>query len=1506
MSRNSRSRFELCVTIGITSNIRSIWDETSKRPFAFLGRCASRIGSITTVRNSNGLQQSVVIVEANPVGANCSSKHSVGISVHGYICQSIIIHRTTNGLAPTHEIVLILCSRCLGRLTTHIHCVAAILNKCGVQQLSSIIVVEEQLAYNIIVSHSNARITTIEACQFTTCQSTDMNSTADLCLVHVVAVLVQTTHGIQFVKDTLYTFVAVGTNGNTKQTHTAVCGHAHEDCKRINRTRILQTQSGHILRRGHDELGQIRLIADGQVGNGARQVQLLQNAAIGQGHARDCCVVEIHILNVGTATQIDSRCGVYIHSRVAQVGTVPHIQGTQQNIVTSVKLCQVGICVAFAAVTQLQTGQLRACGKFCIAYLQVLQIAKVGNLACRVDVDFGIVQIIHGAFQHIAVTTQCSLLYQIRAILDSSVNICIGGDSHITLGVASQGDKVFQRITGIVLTVDVAETVIQPPLSLCFLAALEHTQIRAIVLIKQRCKVLVVGILVEDNLRPHLLVILESSFYILIAKYIIRTELLVHRHQFLGVSITDVIPEHALLTRVYLCAMNKVGVLQLIAKGQFAFVVDTDCSIHIVRQPTPFAVVILSWECVLCSAIRQQEQFGEQVVEQGAFPAHPVLQFVLELFESSSLFYLTGHGISIRRCDPRHKGCKVCRVGISVRVSALKVIQPIRAAKVSRLKQSTVGGIVADFPRLIVAVKAEHIRCLIVVEIVLTDKHRTSTIVMEDNNGIAVNALSYFAVGLLGSSTVGRNIVVQLNQFHIVCAFRRGHISLEGVYIGGKVIFTKDIFCRRLSVNDKAFLELDLVILSLVTSGGCTLYIDFCASKGKALAAVVGVYIVAINRQLVALVGRQCRTHQYKIRQIARQLIEYDLTIGIKHIVVLISVHTLRGQLHFCVPVLYDLIASEVIVVQTDTVQVGGTLVRADADFHRVCLGEIIVLRVLHNTTQNAIDVDHQQMMLTLLSDNKCQMHLVIFLVLGIDFALLRFEHCFLRRDLESSITRPTGDNGSIVVKNIPCDQLNLNGLTCGTEILFKQLHGDSHSGITRYSQNSCAILVKLPTIGHKVEIAQFSIAPCAGVCLVVASAIAGQIQLKVLCFCLYLHTALCNGLCPCDIFITAADGLLQFAHNSRTIRPALLGAVNSKGGYLFAIGFQGNGCSQIGRIVHSILGHMVAILLHLFCDRIRNCDDRLGVTFHIADDVVVKHIGGQLCSTYCAIKPHSQHMVSVALCRDGVVHLSAASGNSFRADLFTIQLKVDGLLCNTHRRIREADFTSICGRYIKGRCDGNRGNGDAVINALANAFRVSYLDGNLIVAGLQIFSHILLNLALRSREGLADNTIDDDLTNTSTIIDAICIHRGISQLQHHSLASSNSKDTAVQQVLQCDGIHTTSTTASTAIAYIERLEHIGRDILALVRKVHESLIVYIATIELHSTLRHALYDAIDKFLLFLRGVVVNALDRGRSVFTRFTIHNVKRFCSIDIFNGNLMATFNFFNGDFRRKSIKI
>ena len=327
---------------------------------------------------------------------------------------------------------------------------------------------------------------------------------ADLGFLHVVAVLVQTTHGIQQVIERQNVRRILKAAFQPGDTDTGTNGNAVQNLPQVEHlAHILQAQRGDVVIPANHEIRNARLVSDGQVSHRSGQMKRFQNAAVGQldtGHRRP---FKVQMLDVCTAG--------HIHS-LLEIRAVADIQRPQQGVVAQVQFSQVAVGVAVLRITDLQALKPGSHGEIRVAHHQPGKVADGLKLAGTVDINLGVVHIGQRTGQRVCHIAVRPLLYQIGAVLHRRVDIRIRRDGNIILGVSTKGHHIGQGIPGIVLGVQIAESVIQPPLSLLGLGALQHGEIAGRVLLHQGLEVLEIGILVEHRFGPLCLMLLKPLF----------------------------------------------------------------------------------------------------------------------------------------------------------------------------------------------------------------------------------------------------------------------------------------------------------------------------------------------------------------------------------------------------------------------------------------------------------------------------------------------------------------------------------------------------------------------------------------------------------------------------------------------------------------------------------------------------------------------------------------------------------------------------------------------------------------------------------------------------------------------------------------------------------------------------------------------------------------------------------------------------------------------------------
>lgn len=207
---------------------------------------------------------------------------------------------------------------------------------------------------------------------------------ADLRLIRVVAVLVQTTHGIQQIIESQNVRRILKAASQPGDTDTGTSGNAVQNLPQVEYlAHIFQAQRGDVVIPANHEIRNARLVSDGQIGDRLRQMQGFQNAAVGQldtGHRRP---LKVQMLDVCTAG--------HIHS-LLEVRTVADIQRPQQGVVAQVQFGQVAVGVTVCRITDFQALKPGGHGEIRIAHHQPGKVADGLKLAGTVDINLGVIQ----------------------------------------------------------------------------------------------------------------------------------------------------------------------------------------------------------------------------------------------------------------------------------------------------------------------------------------------------------------------------------------------------------------------------------------------------------------------------------------------------------------------------------------------------------------------------------------------------------------------------------------------------------------------------------------------------------------------------------------------------------------------------------------------------------------------------------------------------------------------------------------------------------------------------------------------------------------------------------------------------------------------------------------------------------------------------------------------------------------------------------------------------------
>ena len=1227
----------------------------------------------------------------------------------------------------------------------------------GFQRAAAVIALVGQCAAGVVRDHLQIGVILFgrqDRRQLRAGQGADVDGALYLGGVHIVAALIQAAHGVQLGDDGQDFRRGGRLPRHADQAHTGCRGDGVQDGQHVHGcAHILQPKGGNVRVGGHRQVGDGRLVADRQVRDRGRQVQHPQLAAVGQLHAGDGRAVKIHVFDADAAVDVHA-----LHVAGAQAGTAPHVQRAQQGVIAQVQLLQVAVVIAGPAVAQLDAAQLRGHAKVGKAHLQAAEVAHAGQLTGRIDINFGVVHVVQRAHQCVGRIAHAPRLHQVAAVFHTGINVGVGRHGHVGLGIAAQLDHVGKRVAGVVLAVHVAETVVQPPLALFGLAALEHGQVCAAAVLDQGGQVLKPGVLVKDGLAPFGLVLLKGGFHPAVGQHAGAAQGLIHGLDFAGEGVAQVAPHHALLAVEHVRAARQgVGVLQAVAEYQRALVIDAQGGVKVIGQPAPLARAHQGREGVLCPAVHHQEQLGEDVIEHGALQLQ-VLGGLCPEFRQPVGRVVRGVdravrvGVALRQRVARGRGpvgaLQPCRQGlkpggvligrVGVGVAGLEVVQPSAAAVVVALPQHAVAGVVPDLPGFVPILKAENfLRALVVIEVVLAQESGGRAVRPKDHAGEAVDALAHRLVFHLRGRLEGAGVIVQNRQLHVVRALAAGHVGLHAEGVRGNRRRPQRVLAGpRAVVQQEAALVFHLVVFAGVVLRGCALHVDLHVFRGEALAGRHGVHIGHGAGLFIPLVLRQLRALDDHIGQAARQVGDHDVAIGVVDVIAVVTLDQVVHVLAVRDPVVQHLVPGQVIVIDPDAVQVHRAAVRPDADAHGRGLLEVVAGRVLHHAGHDAVHIDKDQPVFAALLHHKADAHVFAFLVLHVDPALFACQRRQLRGHVQAAAPGQAGQDHRVIVRHVPRGKLHLHGLAAGAEVGGEDLIGDRHPGIAGHAQHGHAVFVQLPAVRLEVEAGQrgadvvVGVRPGFGVRFVVAAAHRVEVQRQVLRLGLHLDVGFAHrhadGLCGRAGF----DGHGQGARILRTPGKGVLGAVHRLRGDLRAVDLDGHRRRQRHGIVHGERDVQRGIL-HRRGAVERADDDRHRGKRVYANHLIIQLIAAHGLAVDGRLEVHPEGVRTVRLLRNCEALLASRNAGGLRADLRAVQDEMHGFRDAAHGRVGEGDGPGVGRRSVEAAGEGNFHHRHRHVDGAVILVDVVHGQGHDVGPGFHIAGHVHRHVAL-------------------------------------------------------------------------------------------------------------------------------------------------------------------------------
>ena len=144
----------------------------------------------------------------------------------------------------------------------------------------------------------------------------------------------------------------------------------------------------------------------------------------------------------------------------------------------------------------MQLGQARGSRQIGIARIKAGKIPDIQQRRRTVQDDLGIVDVIQGAWQHVRNTALGSHLLPIRAVFDVQIRARIGRQGQVMLGISAKDRVIRQHVARAILGIQVSKSPLDPIQALCALGALDHGQIRSIMIPVKRLQIFLLAVLV--------------------------------------------------------------------------------------------------------------------------------------------------------------------------------------------------------------------------------------------------------------------------------------------------------------------------------------------------------------------------------------------------------------------------------------------------------------------------------------------------------------------------------------------------------------------------------------------------------------------------------------------------------------------------------------------------------------------------------------------------------------------------------------------------------------------------------------------------------------------------------------------------------------------------------------------------------------------------------------------------------------------------------------------------
>ena len=968
-------------------------------------------------------------------------------------------------------------------------------------------------------------------------------------------------------------------------------------------------------------------------------------------------------------------------------------------------------------------------------------------------------------------------------------------------GVASELDFVVHGHRTVILGGHIALLVCLELGTLVGLVALHHVDVRGVAVVDIGHEVFAPHIFGHKRFRARRLMRGKLGKDAFGAPRTRRLSVLEHGFQLCAEAVTDIAPEHGGGRIEYGFRSHAVSVLKAVAEGQTAFVVVAVCGVVVVVLADVPAVVLhvrivlIGDENVLGAVVDHAVALSEQVVIEQAVHGEVVSDFGLELRRAILLRVvrvgrpIVGHGraerISGRRGSiggnhPRQHGLErrfhLC--GGILGIAELKgpVAVPRLRGEVGRLEQTLAGNVVgnlnAALKRMLTGL-AEHCEVFLrVVHVAVAiqdrractdrpcaDAHSVCAGVGEEHRaGVALDGIADAGVSTAAFGQEGLEVVVVVGQNGVVRVLAGRHVQLDIEVRHGDVVFRHgerlDALTCAILPNGLAEIEVEVEGGFAVCGGGCTLTLHNDAGRVEIVGAAA-VRIDEIDRadHFVGLanghaVGTDLENTQRRVCR--RQLIDIDRAVRVEDVVAEISGDHFRGVAAVRNKVVEDFVPREAVAIHLQAVNPDVAVVRADPHVLRVGLHPVIICGVRKRSGRHALKPDHGQLVFVAGFDTDVQLDFAILAVRDFDVGQFRTENRLLCLKFQANAARYAGQELRVVVADIGGLEDDLYLLAGGRGIVAEQAAVKLNIGAALDHKAGDALRVDLKSAVDPIKIGAEGQRMIRAVAVLVAELLCGRLAVAV------SGGVEVNGKAGRDRVdviaergtgdgdrrndaLAGADGEVDRADRSSTVRPRLDGAVNSQRGQGIVAFQQADSRRGAGGVIHHVIDASGGELLDFDCALIHRDNRRIVVRLRPDTDMAQVRSRDDFAAR-CDLKPRLDGMRAVRqLKRRGVNRRSDGaprSGDFARKRLRAVHGHVDSLRalsggCEAHSKY--AGPVESKGAKIPRQIIG--GHGDGPCEGLAIA--VGVLNGELDrvrACGGEVLRNVEGAIALRHR----------------------------------------------------------------------------------------------------------------------------------------------------------------------------